>query len=467
LLIVMAVLMILSSSAMMATRGLVTQAMTLKCHHRLEQIWQGCQLYALQHRGAFPQLWAEDTENPGTTMAWYETLLAEDCLETPDVLTCPLAEEANEVTEEFSTEGGAPAPPGPSELPALLYNAGHNRGSSDVWGHWDRFSATRDAFSQWFTEEGGGCFWVQDDGVPGPVYISSDILEGTSQMWIIDTVDDGGPRDEGYGPHGQDYQEYWTDDELNVLADFCATSGGLHFFFEGDNWPGCMWYWQASNDIEARIGYGILGFYQGGSRPGNPTFASNPHPVMDGVQRLQAVRPGGTPAELELDPGNSDAEFIAVVAGDGYPWIGAFDGGAGRVVVHGSFYQIISIYGGGLYSYDSETYFKNSYNWLRYATGEPPEDPPVVHTVTGACTYGYNNRLGQSRLTPASDTICVIDYLSWIVDHDDDPPEENDDDSYVALRHDGRANAVFADGRVQALCLSEIPLGAWTLEPGD
>lgn len=83
----------------------------------------------------------------------------------------------------------------------------------------------------------------------------------------------------------------------------------------------------------------------------------------------------------------------------------------------------------------------------------------------GRCSYGYNNRLGQDRRTPAADTIIVMDYDNWLIDHDD--VDEDDDESKIATRHGGKANALMGDGHVRPLRIEEITDGMWTVEPSD
>jgi len=85
----------------------------------------------------------------------------------------------------------------------------------------------------------------------------------------------------------------------------------------------------------------------------------------------------------------------------------------------------------------------------------------------GGCSYGYNNRLGKSRLTPGGDTIIVMDYGHWQIDHDTVDVESNDDESLIALRHSGKANALLGDGRVVLLTVGQIFAGMWTPERGD
>jgi prepilin-type processing-associated H-X9-DG protein len=91
----------------------------------------------------------------------------------------------------------------------------------------------------------------------------------------------------------------------------------------------------------------------------------------------------------------------------------------------------------------------------------------------GQCSYGYNSLVGDSRRNPSADTILAMDYDTYIIvrgirdDAGNLAPEVNDADSYIALRHGGRANVLFADGTVRALGLSDLREGMWTPEPGD
>ena len=90
---------------------------------------------------------------------------------------------------------------------------------------------------------------------------------------------------------------------------------------------------------------------------------------------------------------------------------------------------------------------------------DPTRTPPG-----GRCSYGYNNRLGKNRRTPAADTILVMDYEHWEIDHDDIDVESNDDIHHIAARHSGRANALMGDHHVRAFPPEEITAAMWTLE---
>ena len=92
---------------------------------------------------------------------------------------------------------------------------------------------------------------------------------------------------------------------------------------------------------------------------------------------------------------------------------------------------------------------------------------PATPDRRGQCSYGYNNRLGADRRTVAADTILVMDYEHWEIDHDDTNAAYNDGPESIAVRHDGRANALMGDGHVRAFRPTEILPGMWTAKPGD
>ncbi|MFO7899596.1 MAG: type II secretion system protein [Planctomycetota bacterium] len=98
---------------------------------------------------------------------------------------------------------------------------------------------------------------------------------------------------------------------------------------------------------------------------------------------------------------------------------------------------------------------ENKEHWLH-----PEWEPP-----TGECSYGYNNLVGRDRRSFAADTILVMDYQSWVIDHDG--MDEDDSLDSVATRHSDRANALLGDGSVRALYVEDITPGMWTPDPGD
>ncbi len=78
----------------------------------------------------------------------------------------------------------------------------------------------------------------------------------------------------------------------------------------------------------------------------------------------------------------------------------------------------------------------------------------------GRCSYGYSMLLGESRRSPAADTLIAADSEHWAIHPDDDP-------SNLAPRHSDRINVLFGDGHVRTLRPEEITDGMWTLEAGD
>ncbi len=94
-------------------------------------------------------------------------------------------------------------------------------------------------------------------------------------------------------------------------------------------------------------------------------------------------------------------------------------------------------------------------------------------TPYGECSYGYNAVLGRTREAPGADTIVVMDYHGWVIqrhleDQDGLPDgQEADSDVNIALRHGGRANVLFGDGRVEALRLDDFQPWMWTLRSRD
>ena len=93
-------------------------------------------------------------------------------------------------------------------------------------------------------------------------------------------------------------------------------------------------------------------------------------------------------------------------------------------------------------------------------------------STPGQYPYGYNKLVANEdyRLRkPAADTVILMDYTHDAIDADTDTPDD------IAPRHGGKANVLFADGRVKAMTIDElvdpatdkIKAGMMTLEPGD
>ena len=90
----------------------------------------------------------------------------------------------------------------------------------------------------------------------------------------------------------------------------------------------------------------------------------------------------------------------------------------------------------------------------------------------GQHSYGYNELIANEEYRarkPANDTIILMDYVHDAIDANTDTKDD------IAPRHGGKANVLFADGRVKAMTVDElidpdtdtIKEGMLTLEPGD
>ena len=104
---------------------------------------------------------------------------------------------------------------------------------------------------------------------------------------------------------------------------------------------------------------------------------------------------------------------------------------------------------------------------LSYAYEEHWNDEEYTPPTEGECSYGYNNRLGYDRRQPDGNTIVIMDYMHWEIDHDEVVPNKNDGPDKIAGRHSGQANALMGDGRVESLRPENVREGMWTPEPGD
>jgi len=130
ILIVTAVLLILISILIVGVDALYVHAQQLKCQHRLEQIWQACQMYASGSHGLLPAAWNFDYGQP-----WYETLLRENYIDTEVALGCPCSDLASiRGTGEHSS--AIPSETKESIEKALDWLAA-NQGADGSWGHVD------------------------------------------------------------------------------------------------------------------------------------------------------------------------------------------------------------------------------------------------------------------------------------------------------------------------------------------
>ena len=87
LLVVVAVIVIIAAILVVGIQQAYSNAIQLKCQHRLEQLGQAFGMYSAKSRGTLPEVWSGKTG-----VAWYEAL-AITYLDDPHVLACPLVNE--------------------------------------------------------------------------------------------------------------------------------------------------------------------------------------------------------------------------------------------------------------------------------------------------------------------------------------------------------------------------------------
>jgi prepilin-type N-terminal cleavage/methylation domain-containing protein/prepilin-type processing-associated H-X9-DG protein len=432
LLVVIAVIVILMSLLIVTVNGVYAQAGRLKCQHRLEQIWHACRMFENQH-GQLPQAY-----NPKTFVRWYDALVGGEFVTDRDFITCPAAD-----TVTWAGGEGGSTPVTESELPVLLYNTGCGR-SPNTWTDWGTYATLR----QWLHDNLPYDIMVPQADTTSLVPLSEQMLSACSQVWFLNTehyeYNRGG---NVFGP-----------DEVTAIHDFHARGGG--FMSWSESYRQDDYYRSTNNMLEACGDVGLEAGPIGWS--GGLTWQITPsdHPAMsyEGTA-VTDMKSAYSPAKFTVVDNDPCARIIGAcriidggqVVAEGVPLIAAWDNGTGRILLQGSYTSLIS-YGGWPYGQIQEFCLASDL-WLRRSGGLRAE---------GRCTYGYNNQVGAGRMTPGADTIVIMDYNDWEIDRDSSDPAKNDDDSYIATRHDGRANAVLADGRVEALRLGDIRAGMWT-----
>ena len=83
LLVVVAVILILLSLVILGADTAYTQAMQVKCQHRLEQIWNACLMHAAGNQATLPAAWSHELAKP-----WYDVLVDEGYVDTGDTIRC-------------------------------------------------------------------------------------------------------------------------------------------------------------------------------------------------------------------------------------------------------------------------------------------------------------------------------------------------------------------------------------------
>jgi len=431
LLVVVSLLVLLLLALVMVRDALYVRAMGVRCQHRLDEIWGACARFARDHGDRLPRSWDPEQGR------WYDVIGRRYLDEGRGFIGCPAAEAAGGRT---------------SALPVLCVEmggppAGQRRSAGA--GGWDRFAAWRG--------------WVADpanipcgaDHTDGTETISPALLAGYSQVWFLMT------------DHRQDrvplldFPVYVHPGELDALRRFHREGGGIHILAEshvpdGDEYR----YTRTANQLLRAIRCPIDVVPVGGSaEDGVLELAESDHPVLRGAgdspAPVRRMKYRTTPGGLIVSGG---AQGIGIQTREDKNrercLIAAWEGGPGRVVVHGSYFAV----DGTCFDWadgDVKAYLRNVDVWLRAGNRNGPH------------SYAYNRQLGGHPGPVSPDTICLMDYTGWEIDRDGEDPDGDDDDGCIALRHGGRANAVFADGRVEALRLEDIRSGMWTPQPED
>jgi prepilin-type processing-associated H-X9-DG protein len=425
-LVVVAVVVLLVSLILAGGDRIYVEAMRLRCQHRLEQLGHACQMFANEHGGQFPKTWDNAVAMPDGSIRrerWYGALKGY-VADEERVFTCP---------SETELEGETTALGASHSGRILYYHLGVGRRNNGSWGSWNLYTMSRDWLADPHRlpqEPRNVPFDVDYGGGTGPDdLLTAENLAAYDQVWILGTIT---------------YGNGFLDSELEGLRTFYRAGGGIHLFAESHYG---QWI-EPANALSDAVGYDIR-CHDGELDSSLMQFEKSDHPVMAGVHQHAT---NNTPARLEL---GESAFVVASESGFG-PLIAAHDAGAGRVLVHGSFTTPADSHWPETEA-DCKQYCVNAAEWLfggRY--GEQ-----------GRCSYGYNNQISVSALTPNQDTILIMDYLNWEIHRGNADPERNDPDSYIATRHGSRANALMTDGSVRCLRTSDILPGMWTPGAGD
>ncbi|MFO7898123.1 MAG: prepilin-type N-terminal cleavage/methylation domain-containing protein [Planctomycetota bacterium] len=440
LLAVVAIILLLISFLLTGTQHVMSRSVMLKCQNRLEKIGNACQMFANENQ-RWPGVYDRETY-----LRWYE-VLAPYTDGDRRIFNCP--ELAAPGSEEAEDGGVGPTE---SDLPMLLYNTEIGRSTSG-WHQWDRYAR----FRNWYDENiEAGLFLVQGSETT-LIPISDEHLSGASQVWFICT--------EKYTYHqgGQ----VFSDSELSAIRSFHQRGGGIHCLSESYQRDD---YYRSTNEIlEACGDVGLIAVPYAPGVMMKWQAAENSHPVMqDEEGYIRDMRSAGSVVEFEILDADPCARIIGrctvtdnngnVQEGSPADLIAAWDNGIGRVLLHGSYTSFTSS-GYSIFPYgDTERYCQTSDAWLRKSGGM---------RAGGQCTYGYNSLVGLDAGRPGADTVVVMDYANWRIVRAQADPDKNDPDSYIATRHEGKANALLGDGSVRAFYLEDIRDGMWTPAPGD
>ncbi|MFO7899357.1 MAG: prepilin-type N-terminal cleavage/methylation domain-containing protein, partial [Planctomycetota bacterium] len=85
LLVVVAIILILVSLIFVVGERMYARTLQVQCQSRLEKIGNALQMYANEYAGQMPKPW-----DPYSGRLWFQTLVADERLEGPQILTCPV-----------------------------------------------------------------------------------------------------------------------------------------------------------------------------------------------------------------------------------------------------------------------------------------------------------------------------------------------------------------------------------------
>jgi len=558
LLVVVAVILILMAVLIVGTEAIYSNAMQLRCQHRLEQIGHALQMYSSDHHGLLPKAW-----DMYSGKLWYQAIGAH--LDNWDVLACP---SVGVPPPRGSGEGGFDTS-GRENVDPMLEALRWLKEKQDPAGYWNYHSDGRTTGAYkgvtglaLLTYFGFGCTDRYPPEFTGTIRKAIDYLCSPSVQQKTDA--DGNKGWFTVGGYKIMYTQPICTMALCAAARICqdaelkqkareAAQLGLDYilrkrpshggyYYGGPGPEGmadtsiCGWVYQC---IAAARVTGIqpteLSWAQVDSMidqyleesintQGASTYwyyppytSSSGSTSMTAISLTARMLCGGSSsdptAKLQADwLTNGNRHINLIIQRDGknnytnyYMSLGLFrmggdywnrwyKGGAGAPAGYEGYPKLILKHkqpggtdaeGNLLAFWDSDTCYPDHTNNPRVSGLDYGRTYTTCMAVLaleaafeehwidaswtptgGECSYGYNNRLGKSRKRPAADTILVMDYENWEIDHDEVEVDRNDGPEKIAARHGGRANCLLGDGRVRALRPDDVTAAMWTLE-GD
>jgi prepilin-type processing-associated H-X9-DG protein len=530
LLVVVCVLLILVSLLVVGGDLVYTNALQLKCQHNLEQIGQACQMYATANHGMFPKAWDMHSHR-----RWYDSLLAENYVDNQNAIGCPLEPdppvagglagyfegseevvrglewlkaEQNSSTGAWDQEGGGyPEHNSPYHrigITSLALRAFLHNGCTDRYP--TKYAETvRKAIEYLIGQQNAntgkfpgytGYWYLYDHAIATLAMTETYMLTGRadarkSASKALQHLLGLQANSEGYG---WCYDANYSDAPLANWS-FQAIAAGRK--------AGLISESQNAEQIDEALRLMVrsdgttIYRYAWGSYAGSNR----------GYPRTQAATAGSLVSHLLLGKTDRVPDILNALQHKKYDYARA----GSDFQLYNYFYMTLgySLYGGNYWTVwqnkvfpkelvDQQTqvmidgeeagyWDKTLCMWgskylssTRYTTALAANavlagNPGYWHPerAMGKCSYGYNSLVGDSRRTPAADTVLAMDYNVYIIvrgvrdEAGNLDPDANDDEREVALRHGGKANVLFADCTVRALAVPDLAEHMWTPEPGQ